>query len=79
MAAILTRMATEHNNTAIVGQSIQKYMTLDFRNVTAWSQEDIIKVSDIECMQFSIALSHNNIILRRIKEHIRLLVYISGE
>jgi len=65
--------------TAIVGQSIQKYMTLDFRNVTAWSQEDVIKGSDIECIQFSIALSHNNIILFCIKEHIRLLVYISGE
>jgi hypothetical protein len=66
--------------TAIVGQSIQKYMVLDFRNVTAWSQEDVIKGSDIEFAPFSIALSHNDIIiLCCIKEHIRLLVYISGE
>ena len=65
--------------TSIVGQSIQKYMTLDFRNVTAWSQEDVIKGYDRECMQFSIDLSRNNIIPCCIKEDIRLLVYISGE
>jgi hypothetical protein len=54
-------------------------MTLDFRNVTAWSQDDAIKGSDIECTQFSIALSHNSVIPFCIKEHIRLLVYVSGE
>ena len=79
MAAILTRMAASRTQyTAIVGQSIQKYMTLDFRNVTAWSQEGVIKGSDIECTHFSIALSHNNIILCCIKEHIRFIVYITG-